>query len=165
MRKGVFGALFCAGILFMCESPLFAAISIGVTGGCNLTVTSLDLIGGVGTNLTNLKDSYESESGVTMINITGTTGNDDAWKVQVRKSGTSWPSGVTLQLKRTGEGTGAGAISGRTNYVTIGASDADFFEGSGDKTGIPVQYKVSGISLAVPPGAYSTTVVYTVVDL
>ncbi|WP_198470455.1 hypothetical protein, partial [Acetomicrobium sp. S15 = DSM 107314] len=36
---------------------------------------------------------------------------------------------------------------------------------SNHKTGIPVQYKVSGISLAVPPGAYSATVVYTVVDL
>jgi len=162
VRKAAFWALFCAGVLFICESPLFAAISIGVTGGCNLTVASLNLIGGAGTNL---KGSYESESGVTAINITGTTGNDDVWKVQVRKSGTLWPSGVMLQLRRTGEGTGAGVISGGTAYVSIGASDADFFDGSGDKAGIPVQYKISGMSLAVPPGAYSATIVYTVVDL
>ena len=72
--------------------------------------------------------------------------------------------GATLYVKRTGDGSGSGAVHGGSSYVVVETSDTDFFEGSGDRTDITVQYKVSGISINVPPGTYSTVITFTVVD-
>lgn len=160
MRRAVFVIAFTAFSLAF-GVPLYAT-GIGATGGwTGLTIGSSDLTGGAGTDLQN---SYESTSNATMINITGTVGSDDAWQVQVRKSDT-WPSEVSLQLKRTGDGSGGGTVSGGNSYIVVGTSDADFFNGTGDRTAIPVQYKISGMSISVPPDNYSTSVTFTVVDI
>lgn len=99
-----------------------------------------------------------------MINITGTNGSADAWQVRVRKNGVSRLQGVTLYVKRTEDGSGSGTVRGGTSYTAVETSDVDFFDGCGDRTGITVQYKVSGISVNVPPGTYSTVITFTVVD-
>ncbi len=162
MRKAAFWALFCAGALFIWEAPIFADISIGVVGGdVNFAIGSSNLAGGAGINL---MSDYESAEGTALLNITGATNSDDAWKVRVRATFASWPENMALFVRRTGDGDGSGAISGGTAYVPVEASDADFFSGSGSIMNIPVQYKTSGMSLAVPPGAYSATIVYTVVE-
>jgi len=108
--------------------------------------------------------SFESKLDATVINITGTGGSGDAWQVRVRKSSVSQLHGVVLYAKRTGNGSGSGAVSGGSSYVAVETSDTDFFEGSGDRTDITVQYKISGISISVPPGNYSATIIFTVVD-
>jgi len=78
---------------------------------------------------------------------------------------TSWQSEVILSVQRKGDGSGAGSISNGTSYTTVGTSDVYFFEGTGDKTDIPVQYEISGMSISMPPGTYSTTLTFTVVDI
>ncbi len=154
--------LFFISAAFLSLSELFAyAIDVYVTGGWNLTVDSSCLVGGAGSNLI---DSFESNLDASMINITGTGGSGDVWRVRVRKSSVSQLHGVVLYAKRTGDGSGSGTVSGGTSYVAVETSDTDFFDGSGDRTAISVQYKVSGISINVPPGTYSTVITFTVVD-
>lgn len=149
-------------VAFLILSGLSAcAVDVYAVGGWNFTVDSSCLVGGAGSNLI---DSFESKLDATVINITGTGGSGDAWQVQVRKSGVSQLHGATLYVKRTGDGSGSGAVHGGSSYVAVETSDTDFFEGSGDRTDITVQYKVSGISINVPPGTYSTVITFTVVD-
>lgn len=154
--------LFFIPMVFLNLSGLSAcAVDVYATGGWNLTVDSSCLVGGAGSGLI---ESFESGLDASMINITGTSGSADAWRVRVRKSDALRLHGVTLYVKRTGDGSGSGIISGGTSYTAVETSDADFFDGCGDRTGIAVQYKVSGISINVPPGTYSTVITFTVVD-
>jgi len=47
----------------------------------------------------------------------------------------------------------------------VTASDSAFYSGAGDRSGVKVQLKISGVSLAVSPDNYSTSIVFTVVDI
>lgn len=144
------------------SGPSACAVDIYAAGSCNFIIDSSCLVGGAGSDLMKY---FESKLDATVINITGTGGSGDAWRVRVRKSGVSKLHGVTLYAKRTGDGSGSGTVSGGSSYVAVETtSDTDFFEGSGDRTDITVQYKVSGISINVPPGNYSATIIFTVVD-
>jgi len=161
VRRAVFAAAFAA--FFLSNTVSLHATDIGGTGGwTDLVISSSDLQGGAGTDL---QGSYTSGEGATTLNVTGTSGSDDAWKVQVRMDNTSWQSEVILSVQRKGDGSGAGSISNGTSYTTVGTSDVYFFEGTGDKTDIPVQYEISGMSISMPPGTYSTTLTFTVVDI
>ncbi len=161
MRRTVFAAAFTA--FFLSFAVSLHATDIGATGGwTDLVIGSSDLQGGAGTDL---QDSYTSGEEATTLNVTGTSGSNGAWKVQVRMDNTSWQSEVILSVQRTGDGSGAGSISNGTSYTAVGTSDVYFFEGTGDKTAIPIQYKISGMSVSVPPGTYSTTLTFTVVDI
>lgn len=147
-------------LLILSEIPVYA-VDIYTTGSWNFTIDSSCLAGGAGSGLI---DSFESSLDASMINITGTNGSADAWQVRVRKNGVSRLQGVTLYVKRTEDGSGSGTVRGGTSYTAVETSDVDFFDGCGDRTGITVQYKVSGISVNVPPGTYSTVITFTVVD-
>lgn len=161
MRRAVFFVLVFVTFLFF-DVPLYATY-LGATGGwTNLVIDSSYLQGGAGTDL---QGSYTSGVGATTISITGTSGE---WQVQVRKveeGSNLWPNGVSLSVRRTGEGSGGGTITGGDSYISVTRRDVVFFEGTGDKTAIPVQYKISGMSVSVPPDTYSTTLTFTVVDV
>lgn len=154
--------LFAISVTFLILSgPSARAVDVYAVGSCNFIIDSSCLVGGAGSDLI---DSFESKLNATVINITGTGGSGDAWRVQLRKSSVSQLRGVAFYVKRTGDGSGSGTVSGGSSYVAVETSDTDFFEGSGDRTDITVQYKVSGISISVPPGNYSATIIFTVVD-
>lgn len=139
-----------------------AQMSIDATGGWSRTITADDLQARAGSDLVS---TYESAADAGALTISGTTGNDDAWRVDVRRTDTNWHGNFTLSVKRTGDGTGGGSISGGTAYQIIGTSDAEFFSGAGDRGGIPLQFRLQGMSIQVPPAdTYSTTITYTVVD-
>ncbi len=162
MKRFIFFVFISLFLFFLFGSPL-CAIDISVIGGLeDITVEPEHLFrvknGG-------LAGSYESKEGATMINITGTAGTDDAWEVRVHMKASSWPKEMALQLRRTGDGDGGGALEGGLSYVPIGESDIFFFSGSGDRMAIPIRYEISGISLSVPSGRYSAVITYTVVDL
>ena len=131
-------------------------LDISASGGWTMTVNASDLTSGAGSNI---KDK-ESGSGATLLTISGT---GFVWKVNVSRSDTSWNGNLTLYLKRTSDGTGSGFVAGGTSYIPIGTTSSQFFTGSGSKSNIAVQYKL-GSSVSVPPGNYSTTVTFTVVQ-
>jgi len=161
IKKAALLFAFVPAAFLILSGPSACAVDIYAAGSCNFIIDSSCLVGGAGSDL---MKSFESKLDATVINITGTGGSGDAWQVRVRKSSVSQLHGVVLYAKRTGNGSGSGAVSGGSSYVAVETSDTDFFEGSGDRTDITVQYKISGISISVPPGNYSATIIFTVVD-
>lgn len=160
IKRCILIVLLCVAF-FSSQSPLYA-INIYATGGwTNLVINSSHLRGGAGSDLA---DSFESNADATMISITGTGSPSRAWDVLIRKSASSWTSDVTLYVERTGKGSGAGSIREGTSYMAVGESDVLFFRGNGDKTNVPIRYKISGLSIMVPPGSYSALITFTVVD-
>jgi len=143
--------------------PLAArAIDIVVTmDWTDLSITANDLAAGPGSNLTG---QYESNIDQVTINIFNTTGNSDSWRVDVKRTDTTPSSIPILSVKRYDDGSGGGSISGGLGYQTVGTTDLSFFSGTGDRTGVHIQLKISNISLSLSPGNYSTTTTYTVVD-
>jgi hypothetical protein len=138
------------------------AIDIAATGGWTETVDASNLISGAGSNLTS---TYTSPGNATTITLTNTKNKNDNWRVNVRRVDSTWNSNLTLYVRRTSNGTGAGGISGGTTFIQILSSDQQFFSGSGDRNGISCQYRLTGMSINVDPGTYSTTVIYTMVDI
>jgi hypothetical protein len=137
------------------------AISISLVGVWSETVDASDLAGGAGSDLIS---TYESASNQVSIDLTGTTGDSDAWRVDIKRADTAWHGDLHLSLRRTSDGSGSGSISGGASYQEITDTYSEFFSGSGDRTGINVQLKINGVSVGVPADSYSTTVYYTVVD-
>jgi len=59
---------------------------------------------------------------------------------------------------------GLGTISGGSSYIEVTGVAQTFFTGSGNRYDADVQLKLTGISLSIPAGTYSTTVYLTLVD-
>jgi hypothetical protein len=139
----------------ICSGGICWAISITVTGDWPETINSMDLQDGAGSDLIS---TYESANTI-YIDITAS----GSWKVVVKKDDTTWHNNLHLHVKRTSDGTGTGGISGGGTYQEV-TTNQDFFSGSLDRSAITVQLMLTGVSIQVPPGAYETTVSYTVLD-
>lgn len=147
MRKLFFTTFIFLIALFFLFPTVSLAISITATGGWSETIDADDLISGAGSDL---KSSYESEVGATLLTISGCVDDNDTWEVRVSRIDYNWP--FTLLVKTSGG-----------EYQAITASNSPLFSGAGD-TSIPLQYKLEGMSVQIPPATYSTTITYTVVD-
>lgn len=152
-------ALLSVTMLFL-ASIAEAQIAITASGNVSETIDAADLQAGAGSDL---YPTYESAADATMISISGTAGAGDAWRVDVKRVDTSWHAGLTLSVRRTGSGTG-GSVSGGLTYLEILGTDQTLFSGSGDVAGVPFQFRLSGMSIQVPAGTYSTAIWFTVVD-
>jgi len=148
-------------VSILCPSGA-GAIEITATGPWSLTIDADDLVAGAGSDLVS---TYESNADQAVIVISNTTGNEDNWRVDVKRSDTTWHNDFVLSVRRTGDGTGGGAITGGSGYQAVGTADSAFFSGAGDRSNIPIQLQLSGVSLQVAPNTYSTTITYTVVDI
>jgi len=93
------------------RGQLLRAQTISLTGSWTLTIDVSNLIGGPGTDLT---DTYESAANQIVIDVSA-TGNT-SWRVDVRKSDITWPGQFHLDVRRTGNGTGNGDVSGGLTY-------------------------------------------------
>jgi hypothetical protein len=158
-RLVVFCFVVLVAIAFSCGAG--QALDINGSGSWSPSVDSSDLTGGAGTDLLG---AYESPADQVLLTLSGASGPSDNWRVDVKRTDISWHGDLVLWVSRTGDGTGSGAISGGTGYQQVGASDTAFFAGSGDRVGVPVQVKLSGVSVGIAAGTYSTNLVFTVVD-
>jgi hypothetical protein len=88
------------------------------------------------------------------------------WILTVKKSDISWSPTLTLQIRRTGDGTGSGTIdAGSLNvWRTISAVDTELCRGTQNRTNIPGQVQVLGLSVSLGVRTLSTTVIFTVTD-
>jgi hypothetical protein len=150
-------------VILILASTSVDAYEIVAVGGWWRMVTSADLVGGAGTDLVS---TYEGSANESVLSISGCSEPTDPWRVDVRKTDTNWHGDLALSVRRVSGGDGLGAApSGGDTYVPVGSENAEFFWGWGDRRDICVQYRLSGMSVRIPPGIYSTTVTYTVVDL
>lgn len=114
-----------------------------------------------------LQSEYESDPDTTIVNIINTVESSN-WRVSVRASyGADWPDDVRLSVRATAAGQGSSESSpiGVGVYVAVTTSDNLFFESKLDRSGVAIQYRLSGLSVSVPPGTYSTAVTFTVVEI
>jgi len=143
-------------------APLPArGIDLSLFGSWAETVDAADLESGAGSDL---NGTYESQVEEVELTIFNTGGDSDNWRLDVRRTDTEWPPSLTLWIKRTSDGTGNGTISAGITYQEVTATDASLCIGSGDRDGINIQLRLTGMSVTCPPENYLSTVVYTVVD-
>lgn len=150
-------ALVVAAVLLPLSVP---AIDIAVTGNWVFSVGAGDLAGGPGSDLI-----PEKESASSLITQSVSDAWFLTWRVDVSRSGGTWDPNLRLWIRRTNNGTGGfGGVNGGLSYVEITAIARAYITGWWNRSGITHQEKVSGLSVNIPPGTYSTTVVWTVVQ-
>jgi len=147
--------------LLILASALQAVISITVTGSWTLSITSANLSGAAGSDLTSF---FESATNQLAMTIGGSGGH--TWRVDVHRVDATWHANFGLYIKRTNGGTaGKGTVyAGGTEYALITTSDQTFWTGINDRQFIYLQEKLDGVSCAIPAASYSTTIYFTVVQ-
>lgn len=153
-----FAALLIGGL---CWQPSAWALDLSVSGSWTEIIDSNDLQSGAGSDLTSETTSLSNQ---TDASISSTTGSSDLWEVEVNRSDTNWDSGVQLWVRRTSDGTGSGSISGGASFTEVTAVDSAFFSGGGDRSGVEIELRITGLAVDVPVDTYITSVTYTVID-
>ncbi len=149
-------------IYFLLCTSFISALSITTSGGWNLSIDSTDVTGSAGSDLT---PTYYSSTDAIIMSISDAIDNSDNWEIQVHKTDTNWHGNLKLALQRTSNGSGGGSISGGDSlYIELTGTDQYFFEGSGDRTDVDIQFRLTGVSVLVPADSYSTTIYFTVID-
>lgn len=152
------GALRALASLAVLAVPAVHAADIVVTGNWFQSINQAALTAGAGTDVS---DPIESASGVITLDVTNTLGA--SWTVQIARTDLSWPPAVVVAARRTSDGSGGGSISGGAAYVTASSAPQQFFTGTGDRTGIRIQLRSTGLSVRnVSPGTYSTRLTYSI---
>jgi len=154
-------SIFLLGILllFLPPHPVEAA-TLSSTGDWNLTINSANLISGAGSDLT---DTYESPAVTSTLEVSGCTDETEEWWIMVKRVDQIWDSGhFVLWVKRTSEGTGPGAVNGGEFLQEVTTDSAVFVSGQGNRSGITVQYQLTGISIKTTPNIYSAAVEFTI---
>ncbi len=135
-------------------------MDIGGTGTWAPLVDASDLTGGAGTNLAASYASAADQLSLDLFNAPAGNG----WRVDVQRTDVHWHGDLVLSVRRTGDGTGVGTITGGDSYQPVDPSSSAFFSGFLDRLGVPLQISLSGVSVAIPPDTYSTSLTFTVVE-
>jgi len=130
-------------------------LEIIVSGGWFRIVDHFDLKAGAGSDLI---ESYESPLDATVIDIIAH--KKTPWAVYVKKI--NQEHNLSIYIRRTSNGTGEGKIEGGENFTLVEDSPKLLFRGKGEKRNITVQFKLSGISISIPPGLKGFRIYYEV---
>ena len=156
-KRGEFKILFFLLSLLSLMSLAYA-IRIRVTGQWSEIIDVNDLAGPPGSDLIPYQESAPNQ---VLIDITNT---NRFWDVSVYKVDSLWPATFRLYVRRTGNGQGLGEISGGLNYLEITDIEQIFFSGRRQRRRIPLQFRLEGLSVQIPPQVYTTTIIYTVTE-
>ncbi len=118
-------------------------------------VTAANLLAGAGSDL---QDQRESLAGVTTLTITNAPAS---WTVRARR-GSRRNDNFSLFIRRMSSGRGSGTISGAESYVEITGRDAEVFSGTGDRSAISLQFKLTGLARNVSAATYLSSITFTV---
>ncbi|MBW8001593.1 MAG: hypothetical protein FVQ80_06175 [Planctomycetes bacterium] len=170
MKKNMKTMLRCSALIAVCLAALSqnacAVPTITMSGGdwTIPTIDSTDLQAGAGSDLV---ATYENTAGAILINSASPSGGTppNTYRIDVKKVDTTWDATFELSVKRTGDGSGAGSVSGGTTYQQITDTDAQFFTGDLDRIIIPLQFQLAAVSVSISPDSYSTTVTFTIIDI
>jgi len=122
-------------------------------------------------NITSAGDDYEQfylsgtkQTRITITPIPNSKYNREnmAFKVFVNKEDVEWHSDLVIEAKLTS--TNHGNYSG-TSFQAITNNSSFFFSTIGKQKNLPIQYKISGLSVTIPAEIYSTEIIYTVLNL
>lgn len=159
-EQAIMRTIFWSVLLWLFFSAGAEAIDLSASGGLMRIVNSSHLVAGAGSNLATTFD----DAAATNLAIVNTSGSSDHWRIDVSRIDSTWNNILKLYVKRISDGSGSGAVTGGLSYVEITGNEIEFFSGAGDRSGLSISYELTGMSVAVPPNMYSTTITYTVVD-
>lgn len=88
------------------------------------------------------------------------------WRVDVRRTDTTWHGNLTLYVMRTSNGNPNGHLSGGTVYQPVGTTDAEFFQCDSATAvrNIRCRFQLTGVGAAIGAANFLTVVTYTVVE-
>jgi hypothetical protein len=131
------------------------AADISSSGNWTEMIDASDLVAGAGSDVAS---QYESGSGTATLTISNTAGA--SWRILARRSDGTWHNNFVLSVRRTSDGSGSGAVIGGSSYIQLSTLDTEIFSGSGDRSSIAVQYKLTGMSKNVSPNLYSSGITF-----
>lgn len=138
--------------------------SLTVSPGWSVTIPASTIIE-AGLNYTTT--TVTSGASQSTMSITTNSNNVNVF-VYVQKTDVTWDSNLTLWVRRSGNGTGAGnsSITNGTTFQQITNTPIQFFTvymgKSRTYSSIPIQYQISGISVIIPAQTYTTTLLFTI---
>lgn len=94
------------------------------------------------------------------LTISGTATSTTAWTLSARL--VSSATGLGLELKRTGNGTGSSAPSGGTDYTTLSTAYETLFTGQGNVSSIPLQFRVNNLDVSDGNGTKNIQIQYQI---
>lgn len=110
----------------------------------------------VGNNYTS--STLTSSVNETLLNII----SNGSYTVYVNKTDIDWNAGISLWVRRTGDGTGSGNISTNIPFIELTNLDQVLFTGNKDRSNIPIQFEIRGLSVLLPAKQYKTSIVFTI---
>ena len=92
------------------------------------------------------------------------TDNYRYFALSIHKEDINWHPNLRLEVKRTGGSTNGHTLYYGDYYRSITNNSSIFFYSYGSTKNVPIQYKISGISVLLPAENYSTRIVYTIMN-
>lgn len=164
-KKVALTGLFVLGyiISFAQEPPPYpSGQSPSIVGNWYLSIASTEITEAG----TDFAGTYESAVNQMMFSRNATATNKPNWNVTVNKSDIFWNSKIKVWIRRTGNGTPASgaSISSGLNYQEIQNTPINFFYGYKEVDEVPLQLKVTGISVTIPANSYYTLLTFTITE-
>jgi hypothetical protein len=166
MAARVFSKIAIIALCSIAGAGLWAQPSLAVSpkasGGWNFIVGKDNIPGGPGGNVTG---DYESPVDAETLTVGACTSAADAWRIDIKKTDALWDSDLVISARIRNPGTGDGTLTSFGTYQVLTDTSMPFLSGTGNRTGIAIQLKVSGISISrIQAGRYLADLVYTVTD-
>lgn len=150
-------------LLAVLAAPSALAADIAASGNWSPSVDATDLLTGAGSDLSPEQQSATAEI---ILDLTNLVSASDAWRVDISRDDLGWDPDVHLWVTRTSTGSGPGTITGGSSWVELTGVTRSFFSGTGDRAGIGLQLRITGLSIStLPPSSYASSVTYTLVDV
>ena len=149
-------------------------ISLQCYSQMNVSVNETNLFDPIDTPIyagENISTEIESDSNAYLITVNILPNNTNntlynSWHIDVQKSEIIWDSNLDLQIRLTGTGSSiyGNTASGQTSYGSIQNSNTTIVNGTGWIDNIPLQVKITGISVTLEAKNYSTDIIFTLID-
>jgi hypothetical protein len=133
-----------------------SAADLTSTGDWTENVNASYLVSGAGSDL---PAAIQSISGTTVLSIANAPGS---WRVKARRSPGNWDGNLGVWVKRSSDGSGSGTIAGGEVFVELGATDVEIFSGSGARSSISLQFRLTGLTCGASPDTYTSSIIFTV---
>jgi hypothetical protein len=133
-----------------------------VIGNWYLTIQSTEITE-AGNDFTG---NYESAVNQMLFSRNATSQYKPNWNVTINKSDVFWHSNLKLWIRRTGDGTqvSGSTINNGANYLEVLNTPVNFFDGYKEVDEVPLQLKITGLSVIIPANSYYTLLTFTVTE-
>lgn len=126
-----------------------------------ISVTATDWSESLPDNITSAGDYYDATvSTATEVTVSGTASSSEAWTLAIRLK-TAVP-GMSVQVKRTGSGTGDSIPTGGTTPVVLTTAFQPLCSSTGNVSNIPLEYQIGNLDVSDGYGAKSIELEYQV---